>query len=64
MTENYDLTDRRGESDYYTWEMNLKYYRESLQGKEIQKCTSMNEYLDSIPTEDCVAIITTTDLDA
>ncbi len=64
LTENYDLTDRRGESDYYTWEMNLKYYRESLQGKEIQKCTSMNEYLDSIPTEDCVAIITTTDLDA
>jgi hypothetical protein len=62
LMENYELPDRRGEADYFTWEMNLKYYRESLQGKEIQKYTSMKEYLENIPTEDCVVIVTTTDL--
>lgn len=61
LAAHYDLPDRRGEEEWISWEMNLKYYRESLWGKELQSYTNLEEYLANMPTEDCVTVITASD---
>lgn len=62
IKQNYSLPDRRKNGAYTSWEKNLKYYEESLDGVKMKQYTTMAEYTANIPDDDCITIITVTDL--
>ncbi|MEI0698831.1 hypothetical protein R4K92_07855 [Brachyspira intermedia] len=52
LKENYDLPDRRGDTKYYSWEMNAKYEYKHIYNLELKNLLSLNDYIEKVKNAD------------
>lgn len=52
LKENYDLPDRRGDSKYSSWDINVKYENKRIYNFELKQYRNLNEYIDKVKNAD------------
>ncbi len=57
ISENYDVSDRRGDEDCYSWDENMAYHYEKIKDNGIEQINGFGDYFNCFPDENYITIV-------
>ncbi|MCM1568118.1 MAG: hypothetical protein NC081_01575 [Roseburia sp.] len=58
LSDNYELTDKRGKTGYEQWDLDYQRYEREWKAYELTKCSDIFSYIDMLSDEDYLVAVT------